>query len=103
MSGGVSSVAKPNASVQVVLSGATVGINIGSTQVFSLSGLAAFTISGTEGFKLQSFTLNGFDVRRARLRRPPESRRNSRPLISRSRSPGSCSTRPRSTDCTILT
>ncbi|NOS68309.1 MAG: calcium-binding protein, partial [Verrucomicrobia bacterium] len=53
---------KPNASVQVVIAGATVGITVSGTEVFSLSGSAAFTISSGDGFKLQNFSLNGFTL-----------------------------------------
>ena len=69
--GGIAFNKQPNGTIDVSLAGASVSINIGapanpndpfaSPSVY-LGGTAAFTIGGTDGFRLQSFKVNGFSL-----------------------------------------
>ena len=53
---------QPNGTVEIAIAGATVSVTVNGTEIFELSGSAAFQISPTTGFKLQTFKVNGFSV-----------------------------------------
>jgi hypothetical protein len=67
ISGGVRFSKRPNGTIDVSLQGASIKIDIESTGDFNhpditLGGSANFSIGGPEGFKLQSFKVNSFNL-----------------------------------------
>ena len=67
ISGGVRFSKRPNGTIDISLAGATIALDLEAhgdftTPDISLSGSANFSIGGPEGFKLQSFKVNGFSL-----------------------------------------
>jgi hypothetical protein len=53
---------KPTGQVSVGLAGAYVRITVDGQEYFEIGGSASFTIGGVEGFKMESFKVNGFQI-----------------------------------------
>src|SRR5439155_1243780 len=60
--GSVSITREPNGTLDVAVSNASVAVTVDHRQAFAIGGNATFTIGAADGFKLQSFKVNGFSI-----------------------------------------